>query len=1374
MLSTSQKPPADAKAVQVEGESTVAKELLAFKQSLKNARITKRPVPDAFNPECRHPVFFGYSSDKQTPFVNAKLLEQADLDERENRVFAAKIESLRTTLDAAVKSEQGKLDAFDQRECDLVSKRAKHWEKRHAELERAKRELDPNDMYFRAFEAQDKRAKEQEAFDDEEIRRLRQNTDARIKAAREQCEKSIAYIQMVRATDKPLGEIRLKFHEKEMERCQIEVNEAKRSLDAAREEYVALKTTKIRVPGQDSKQRAQLLFAEDQIKSRESNLERVCQVYENEQFLFERAQQMFEREQHFVPLYNCAIQSKTTGADASRCAVLLDLAVLLLLGITSGLIDSKTKLLFEMFSRTSDHPRYHSGRSGGALQVLTAEAFAHILRLLVDAMTRLGDIQLPHSLTQSFFQSAADREFLNLNLLPSSSIPEDDNQDRSNQDDEEKLENTPSVASVTPGMTYFEFHKFCLDTVDKSKYLCQLLGHPWRYEQLSRFVIQHMSATHQYSLGLININDLKYSVARQLVQPRGALSRWRRIVIHERALAMGENDPLKTDYSKYLPKRRAKLLSKVVPLDHGGYRNLLHYRMQVILRSAVKLQTMWRAKKGRQVARLAAEKQAFYHARGLALTDARRSVETEWAEKDAKPGHSVEKMKFEAKIRMKQVKLRTKGNAFSREQVVALMVEEAVQSAQKEVENRFREMEEELGYISHDQALNVPHAEVGYLKQEIAKGLVSQLVHAKQEPVAVTPLLETIAVNEERARKKAELKKKKLKNAGDDGTNGAADVPETDSAIDAVEELHFTDSTSSVSRRALSQARKEQMVFGRFPADLYAHGCSKEEDALMMLLGVPYPALTKLQERLKRVCCRMTDFKMAEMLEELPSKRHMCEYVSAFRRKDGSYDLEALERDLFEHFRMVRGSQELAEALVNIEMSDLEFGLSRVLVSDIQSGSQTALRTMVGLENSAIARDNASAIAKKLTRMGFKMIGGAAGDNDDERHSNSDEKDTERGNNQTEEENPSRLLVQKARHTLEERCKQAREAQARMVEAMKSWKDAEMSLLETERSQLEVRDAYPMLPVNRTKWAERPQFALRLSEASPQEIQVKYTEILQVCQDFIETATATALTLVREYHLPAHQKSVLPVGESVIDGRRDDMRSTTRSKYEAHDILFKLCTDDYGRFEGSHELSAKFGGHEVRNSGMYVRELGLTENVLLPLQCVVDFQGYRVLCASKVPIEIITWGDSGDIQKRAKQLVHGSDNRGKTVVFQSKEVDKVLASAAARLNLSKHAVRGYQDLTSKVLHAPADLLGYINDKKQMVLLNFARAMPPEDPELIAGHLVQSTRGMSILWRQLRPELVAGFPTPLSSDALSCLTYCTPDWQKQALGVEEAT
>lgn len=1308
-----------------------------YRDTLKRPRVIKRPVPPLFDPSVCSPVFFGYSDGRHKDPVEEAVVEQTADDRKEDEIFSTKLQNFKAVLEIAISAEKGKLQVLNQREVDLVSKREKHWQKRKNEFERAKKELDPNDVFFRTHEVLDKRTHDQEALEDEELKRQKRNVETRTTAAQETYAKSVATIAFVRSTDNPLGEARLEFHESEMKRHEADMMDAKRALNIAKEEYVALKTAKkIEMPGQEGKQRAQLLFAEGQIKSKEKDLEEVCVRYDNELFLVNRAKVIFEKEQLFLPFFTC-LQGPVSGGNPKASFTLLDMVMGLLLGVGKNQVREKARFMFDIFCSTRDG----SGKRKQSVPVLSREALGKILILLFNLLMKIGDIHSPTGLSPEYVHGLVQREFLRLEIEDSSG-------------------EAVGSSATRDGMTRFEFNEFCLAIVEKSKYLCELLGHPWKYEFLSRYVMQHMSVTQQYKLGLINVNDLKFAVARQLIQPREELSRWKKAIIHERALAMGENDPLKTDYSKYLPKRRSKLVSNVVPLDHGGYRNLIHYRMEVMQRATVKLQTIWRARKGRQLARLVAEKQAFYHARGVALLAARTEVENDWNAKDAKPAHSVEKMKFEAKIRMRQVKLRTKGNAFNREQVLALMMEEAVQQAQREVENRFREMEEELGYLKHEESLQLPHQEMSYLREDISKALVAQLVQAKQETSQVHSVMETITANEEKAKAKAEQKTKQ-RQGGKNNENGTpGEVPETELGDEPEE--HLVDTNEIIQRQQLSKLRKDNMIFGRFPLHLYSSATTKDEELLQMKLGFPNPDLTALQIRLQQVCVGMTELKMMELLQELPSKRHICAYVGSFRNFDGSYDIKRMEADLYDHFRIIRGSEELADAFVNITETDLEFGLTRKILAIIQQENEGALSKLVAQKSSSIASENAAVIAKKLVRMGYKL------------HSNADNIPDTNEEEKPVQVNPSAVLIQKEQHDLEAQKKRVQEAHSRLLEAMRSWKEAELSLFEIQKNQLRVSTSYPVLPVHRTQWAERFHHALRLPESNPEQIQEKYSEVLQVCQDFIETATSVALVLVREYYLPMRDKFLLPTQESTIDGRKDDVRNTARLKYEAHDILFKICTDDHGRFENSHELAAKFGAHEVRNSSLYLRALSQSENVLVPLQCFVDFQGFRVLCSSKIPIEVISWSETGNtIQKVSKQLVQGSDNRGKTVVFQSKDLDKLLADVAVQLNLCRHGVRGYQDLTSKYVHAAADMLGYVNGQQKLVVVNYARAMPPEDPD-VTLHLPQSTRGMSIMWRQLRPEFVSGYASPLSPDALSSMTYCTPDWMAQAIGVENAT
>ncbi|KAJ0405062.1 hypothetical protein P43SY_001206 [Pythium insidiosum] len=1355
-------------AALVQHEKSVADPKAAFLAQLKRPRVIERPVPVLFDATLRSPVFFGYSLAKQPDELVETTTHDHAVVSKENAIFEQKLQQQRTRLETTLKSERGKLESVEQRQAEMLAKRERYWEKRQVEYERAKKELDPSDIFFRTRDVQDKKTRETHAFEDEEVRRMKANIATRMEAAQREFDEYEAKVRFVRSTDQPLGDQRLRFHEEEADRYQSDMVNAKKQLQVAKEEYVALKSTKVfGIGNQEAKHRAQLLFAEDQIRSKERELESVCVMYENELFLLKRAQEAFEREQLYLPFF----QTMQPRGDPSASFTALELAMGILVGLPNSKVplEHKIRFVFDLYSRQASVPRQTGSVSppqstirGAAIRVIRRDAFAEILRLVLMLLERLGDIHPRRQVTREYLVGIADREFLALE--PSAVIDSSD----------------PS--SPLNGMTAVEFSEFCTHAIESSKYLSAVLGVPWRFEAVGRFVLQHMSATQQYRLGLINSNDLKYIVARQSVAVRAELSRWKKDVIHERALAMGENDPLKTDYSKYLPRRRAKLLSKVVPLDHGGYRNLLHFRMEVILRATVKLQTSWRARRGRQQARLVAEKQAFYHARGVALREAREKVEQEWRDKDDKPAHTVEKMKFEAKIRMKQVKLRTKGHALSREQVFALLMEEAVQQAQREVENRFREMEEELGYLAHDEALRKPHDDVEYLKPEISKALVAQVESAKQEAPDVASVMDAIALKEEIARKKRLQKQQQT-------TGQASGQPESNNMEDKAPEVRRASATDTAERHLVSpddQARRlartterqDMMVFGRFPPSLYTSGMTRGETLRSNELAFPDPPLDELRWRLQKVCVGMTDFKLNELLQELPSKRHICAYATTFRCFDGSYDLERMEQDLFDHFRMVRGARELAEALASMADTDLEIGLARRALLVLQKENESVLDELVQTASHRIATTNAEATIKKLVRMGFKDVTIESLSTPNPLRLQDDGEDDARPATAVVTANPAAVLHQKEQHELSERRRRVAEAHTRFLDALRSWRDSEMALRETQALQLRVAPSYPLLPTHRTQWSERLHHALRLPERDAQQLRAKYTEVLNVCQDFVDTATAVAAVLVRERHLPLGSKSILPLRSSPVDGRHDeDVRGgvIARPKFEAHGIVFSFCTDDHGRCEQSDEYAAKVGGLEVRNAALFLRALSAVEQVLVPLECVVDCLGYRVLCVAKQPIELVTWNDAGTaVQKVVKQLVLGSDNRGKTVTFQSKELDTLLGQhVASRLNLARHGVRGFHDLTAKMLHTPADLLGYTTPDKRFALLRFARAMPPEDPE-VTPHLVASTRGMSILWRQLRPELVASFPTPLSSDALSCMTYSTPDWQTQALGVEAAT
>lgn len=88
-------------------------------------------------------------------------------------------------------------------------------------------------------------------------------------------------------------------------------------------------------------------------------------------------------------------------------------------------------------------------------------------------------------------------------------------------------------------------------------------------------------------------------------------------------------------------------------------------------------------------------------------------------------------------------------------------------------------------------------------------------------------------------------------------------------------------------------------------------------------------------------------------------------------------------------------------------------------------------------------------------------------------------------------------------------------------------------------------------------------------------------------------------------------------------------------------------------------------------------------DVVVPFEACVDYHGFRVLAVAKLPVEVAVYSELGDLRKCAEEMVAGSADRGATVANSSRLVDQQLASAARKLNLVRHSVRGSKDILDK-------------------------------------------------------------------------------------------
>ena len=102
----------------------------------------------------------------------------------------------------------------------------------------------------------------------------------------------------------------------------------------------------------------------------------------------------------------------------------------------------------------------------------------------------------------------------------------------------------------------------------------------------------------------------------------------------------------------------------------------------------MKLQNYYRGMQARRLAEFVARKEAFYKAQTMALDEAKKKIEAEFEAKEAETG-TVTRMKWDAKVRMRQSKMNAKGAHVDREGTVAMLMDEAIQIKEKEVKARW-------------------------------------------------------------------------------------------------------------------------------------------------------------------------------------------------------------------------------------------------------------------------------------------------------------------------------------------------------------------------------------------------------------------------------------------------------------------------------------------------------------------------------------------------------------------------------------------------------------------------------------------------------------------------------------------------------------
>lgn len=77
----------------------------------------------------------------------------------------------------------------------------------------------------------------------------------------------------------------------------------------------------------------------------------------------------------------------------------------------------------------------------------------------------------------------------------------------------------------------------------------------------------------------------------------------------------------------------------------------------------------------------------------------------------------------------------------------------------------------------------------------------------------------------------------------------------------------------------------------------------------------------------------------------------------------------------------------------------------------------------------------------------------------------------------------------------------------------------------------------------------------------------------------------------------------------------------------------------------------------------------------VPLTCVVDYHGFRVLAVAKIPISTPVFTSSGKLRRTREDMVHGTPDGGGTVLNENRILSSKLQTVAEKLNLSLHMAK---------------------------------------------------------------------------------------------------
>jgi hypothetical protein len=871
-------------------------------------------------------------------------------------------------------------------------------------------------------------------------------------------------------------------------------------------------------------------------------------------------------------------------------------------------------------------------------------------------------------------------------------------------------------------LNMYELKEYLVSTVGLSEPLTRLLGVPQK-EHFGSYQRNKMSPNALVERCLIAPSTARDRAhfSRICYQPR--LHPEHVMAVHELALGMGTNDPLQADYSKFRKSLEKKSNSNVVPLDNGH----LVYRKDLLdcvqSHAATVIQTMVRASQQRREAEREAKQQAFFQAKTTAMEDMKAKVLREFKKREATEGTA--KMKWDAQVRMRQGKLRSAGQNLSRPDVVMIMMEEAIARSKEDIEKRFVKIMKKEGIK--------PRKVVDEVPDEV-EDEASVAAGGGQGLLGLFGLVS--------------------RSQNEDGLFGEDDE---DSTVRGGElEDTATAYSAEKKNRADELLRQEQqraraMIEGRYVHDPASKGETVNEVQLNWQLVHPEPLVEHARRRFRAIDTSFTDVKLSDLLLELPSKRLLMLYLR-------NISVEDLEKELESHFGLCRRSDQIAAILKSMVATDLESGYHKQQIDSFKLTAESGLRQLVASDAQAGIQEVETLIERRFQGSEGRVLA---------------------------------VDIAKAEYdkmvTYLHKYNNTANDLLHAIEKLKvRYKKTLLSQREMTRKEFNVRYVYRMkcgLPTDpivvsahtRHNWTKRINTALSYTVKSVEDAEKKFGEIRCCSKEFLEYAKNDAMVVINEHFQPRQVRSTPVVREAAVAGRPEVCGRGVDGKaylYEAHNILYYVCLDDDGVFNGSDEFAMKAGGFERLGSVEYFKCHIPRLNV--PLMATIDYFGMRVIAISKSPTQHVLFSDEGDVKKVFEDQLHGVTPHGHSFVNRSKSLLNILQQTALKLNIAEHACKGSKDNVAPAkTYCSSEIKIFKGVDGDFYMQDFWRSFPAECPEE-TPHLPAEPRGQSVFWRQLRPEFCRRYKYALSPDACCAITFDTPDGKEHFEEVKRAT